>query len=367
MSDPPSPPLPVEFFVDMTPSEEAADFVEGLLIEGQMSVIYGQSNSGKSFWTLDLALHVAAGIPWQGREITQGPVIWLAMEGAYGIRNRVEAWKRRHDMQDANVPFAVIPVALNLLDPNADTGPLIDTIAYVAAHFEAPVKLTVADTLARAMAGGNENSPEDMGALVTNGTAIQQRTHSHVAWIHHAGKDDARGARGHSSLRAATDTEIEIIAEAGTHVVVVRKQRELECIGNFSFTLKIMEIATNRRSKPITSCIVEYEGAPETSAEPHKRFTPTQQRAMEVLTDLIAASGKSGFPKTPTGIPSVPEQWWREQFYERAMPGAEQKAKEKAFRRASDGLIATKIVGMSASRVWLVRGHRTTDQTPEED
>ena len=30
------------------------------------------------------------------------------------------------------------------------------------------------------------------------------------SWVHHCGKDAARGAGGHSSLRAATDVELEI-------------------------------------------------------------------------------------------------------------------------------------------------------------
>ncbi len=40
--------------------------VKGLLDQGALSVLYGPSNVGKTFVALDLALHVATGLPWSG-------------------------------------------------------------------------------------------------------------------------------------------------------------------------------------------------------------------------------------------------------------------------------------------------------------
>jgi RecA-family ATPase len=118
--------------------------------------------------------------------------------------------------------------------------------------------LIVVDTLSRAMAGGNENSPEDMDALVGHIDLIRQALPSHVSVIHHSGKDAARGARGHSSLRAAADTEIEITREIGTKTSTARvtKQRELELGDEFPFCLVPVELGTNRRGKAVTSCVV---------------------------------------------------------------------------------------------------------------
>lgn len=366
-------PLPLEFFADMKMSTEVADFVEGLLIEAAMSVVYGQSNSGKTFWLLHLALCVAAGVPWNGREVSQGPVIWLAMEGAYGIRNRVEAWKRHHGMEDANVPFAVVPVALDLLNPEAAIQDLIATIEFVAAKFEAPVKLTVVDTLSRAISGGNENSPEDMGLLVTNGTKIQQVTKSHLAWIHHSGKDDAKGARGHSLLRAATDTEIEITAEGAQRMARVSKQRELDCAGEFGFTLKVIHLGDNKRGKPVTSCVVEGLDEGHTAgAVLAPRLKGHVRRALDVLHDLLAESGKGGFPGVPSGVPSIPEEWWRQRFYDRTVNDGKddvtQDGKRKAFIRSAQELQDKRLVGVNKGRVWAIRpGQNPGHETGQED
>lgn len=338
---------------------DAADFVEGLLLDCAMSVVYGASNSGKTFFMADLALHVAAGMPWRGREVEQGAVIWLAMEGSHGIFNRVEAWRREHGMEDATLPFAVVPVALDLLDPSGDTDALIDAIKRTAKALEMPVRLIVVDTLSRAIAGGNENSPEDMGALVANGTRIQQAIECHVSWIHHSGKDDAKGARGHSLLRAATDTEIEIVADGPARGARVTKQRELDCSGDFAFTLRVVELGTNRRGKPVTSCVVEHEDGAVT--KPRVRLDGHKKRAFDLLNEAIAASGRTGDDGVPSGLSSVPEKWWRDRFYEGAMPGQDQGTKQKAFKRAADDLINSRIVGMNKGRVWVV--YRNEEQT----
>ena len=113
------------------------------------------------------------------------------------------------------------------------------------------------------MAGGNENASEDMGALVINSDHIRRETKAHVCFIHHSGKDSARGARGHSSLLAAADTEIEVTNDDGARIARVTKQREMECSGEFSFSLHVVTLGENRRGKPVTSCVVVTEAEPE--------------------------------------------------------------------------------------------------------
>lgn len=349
-----APIFPVEMFRDITIPEDANDFVEGLLIKASMAVIYGESNSGKTFFATDLGLHVACGWPWNGRDVERGAVIYLALEGSHGIRNRIAAFRTEHGLQDKDIPFAVIPVAMNLLDPDADTGKLIRTIQQVKRDLGMPVVLTVADTLSRAMSGGNENAPDDMGALVTNGTRIQQETQSALAWVHHSGKDQAKGARGHSLLRAATDTEIEITSDGGHRHARVTKQRDIESSGEFAFSLKVVELGTNHRWKPITSCVVVYQAEAEgRSGAQSTRLTGHPKRALELLADLCARTGQTGHWDVPANVPSVPADWWRESFYQRAMPGSEQDTKKHAFGRASSTLLNARLVGMAGNRVWL--------------
>jgi hypothetical protein len=135
----------------------------------------------------------------------------------------------------------------------------------------------------------------------------------------------------------------------------VTKQREYECSGEFTFTLKVVELGENKRGKMLTSCVVTT-GEERTSEEinPRRRLSGHQKRALEVLENLAGASGREGDPGVPSGCRSVPEKWWRDRFYESAMPGAETDTKKKAFVRASTQLIENHIVGMATGRVWIV-------------
>lgn len=346
--------LPFIRFEDVEPSLHANDFVERLLVTGAMSVLYGQSNCGKTFFALDIALHVARGATWFDREITQGPVLYLALEGGHGIRNRIVAYRTEHDLDDAVLPFYVVPQSLNLLDPAGDLAAIIKTAEELAAIAGVKLTLIVVDTLSRAMAGGNENAPEDMTALVAAGDYLRKATGAHVMWVHHSGKDEARGARGHSSLRAATDTEIEVISDDNGRRAEVRKQRDLEGGDTIQFELHSVELGTNHRGKTVTSCVVRSpESGGSAKRDPGRNLTGHTRRAYEVLNDTLAAEGQSGFSGTPGRILSIPDSRWREQFYASAMPGAEADARKKAFRRASDNLIQRKLVALNGGRVWI--------------
>lgn len=356
-------PFKLVWFNDIQPVLEAKDFVQGLLTEQSAIVVYGQSNSGKTFWFTDLALHIVAGIPWNGRRVDQGGVVYCVLEGGSGFHNRIAAWKEETGYGGYDLPFVAIPSSMNLLSPDGDVDRLIDTIMLAASQMKVPVKLVVIDTLARAFAGGNENASEDMNLLVTNMDKIRQRTQSAVAFVHHSGKDQAKGARGHSSLRAAIDTEIEVVDTeiGGVRTATVVKQRDLESGATFQFSLKVIEVGQNKHGEAVTTCVVDYDNAQPLIAAPRRALKGHNKRAFEVLTDLCGASGQSGHVGVPSGALSVPEQWWRDRFYDRAMPGDSDDAKQKAFRRAADALIADHLVGMSNRRVWVVQHKANQD------
>lgn len=298
--------LPIVWFKDVMPSIDVLDFVEDVLCEGQMSVVYGESNCGKTFFMTDVGLHVAWGKSWRGKQVEKGGVIYCALEGGHGIKNRIAAFRKAQGLMDADIPFAIVPITMNMLDPNADTPHLIELIKEAAITIAGPVKLVVIDTLARAMGGGNENAPDDMGAMVNNVDQVRQATGAHVTFVHHSGKDQARGARGHSSLRAATDTEIEIVKNEVTEISVatVTKQRELEIKGAFPFTLKQVDLGTNRRGKPVTSCIVIEADIDSSVMKPNAaRATPKEFRALEVLQNVFTDYGV--FAPKDRNIPNV--------------------------------------------------------------
>lgn len=244
---------------NLVDSEGAFDFVENILTDGAASVIYGASNSGKTFFALDLAAHIATGAEWQEKEVEQGAVLYIALEGMQGAINRIKAMKIRKILP-MGAPLFVSFSPVNLLDPTHPTE-IIKLIQEVGVEAELSVRFVIIDTMARAMAGGDENSGEDMGRAVETIDAVRKETGAHVCIIHHSGKDAARGARGHSSLRAAIDTEIEVIHPEGDkyRTATVVKQRDLAPIPPLCFSLDPVEVGITHRGKPITSCVVKEE------------------------------------------------------------------------------------------------------------
>lgn len=248
--------------------------VKGFLDRGTMSCLYAESGAGKTFFAMDIAYHVAQGWPWRGRRIRKGPVFYIACEGGGGTGDRLAALDLHHQTTAPECLY-VLPIAVNLLEEQTDVGEIIDEVSRI----EPAVELIVVDTLSRALAGGNESSPDDMGAFVRNCDRIRAETGAHLMIVHHAGKDVAKGMRGHSSLRAATDTEIELTIEPQSRLVTaaVKKQRELPTEGEFHQTLIVVEVGRDDEGDPITSCVlVPVEG----SVRPRVKLSPKQQRAM---------------------------------------------------------------------------------------
>ena len=262
-ADPPQiEPFPLTLASDLDGIAEAADFVEGLLTDGGASVVYGPSNCGKSFWTLDLAAAVATGKPFRDELATeQGAVVYVALEGLHGTRNRVEALKLEGRLPTGS-PLYLCFEAVSLLELG-HAGRLAASVTQAAAQSAMPCRLVILDTLARAMGGGDENKGQDMGTAVQSMDAVRAATGAHVLLVHHCGKDEAKGARGHSSLRAAVDTEIEISRADGESISTVRatKQRDMPMGEPMPFSLPQVTLGTDRRGKPITSCIVRHEDA----------------------------------------------------------------------------------------------------------
>ena len=235
-------------------------------------MVYGDSNSGKTYMVMHLALCVAAGHPWLGREVERGIVIYIACESATSIRRRYVAHCKHFGREVRD--FGMVPDTVNLMDPSADVDGVIEIIQERMLECAPdPVQLVIVDTLARAMAGGNENAGEDMSKLVQGVDRIREVTGAHVLLIHHSGKNQALGARGHSSLRAALDTELEVTCAEGSniHTARITKQRDLDTKGEtVSARFVCVELGRNQWGRPITACALEDVDPAEVQAPQRK-------------------------------------------------------------------------------------------------
>lgn len=236
---------------DMALTQSAKPLIHGLLDQGAMSMLYAPPNAGKTFVAIDWHYHIAAGKPWAGMKVEKGLAVHLAAEGGGGIRKRYRAYDVTYGFTDG-LPLVLISVSADLRSNKVDCNRLIATIRAAEAEFGMPCALLTIDTMSRVMAGGDENSSVDGGALVKNVDEIRAAIQAHIMLIHHTGKDASRGGRGWSGFKGAVDTEIEI----RDGKICVTKQRDMDICDDIPFTLRGVDIGVDANGNAVTSAVV---------------------------------------------------------------------------------------------------------------
>lgn len=289
--------LDVVFAEDLPSQVEPVDeLVEGVLVSGGSSIVYGDSNSGKTFFVLDLCCAIARGVDWMGRKTEPGLVIYLATESPRSIMVRVQAYQMHHGCTVKNLAIVRMPV--NFYRDDSDALLVQKLITHVAEERKAKPAIIVGDTMARIAAGANENSGEDMAPVMARFDTLSRVSGAHTLVIHHSGKDAAKGARGWSGIRAHIDTEIEITENddgSGARSAVITKQRELPGKGDaIGFSLKVVEVGLTKWGKPSTTCVVQTaQGTTSAKRAPnHEVHVKTFQNAWYAVSGEV----KEGVP-----------------------------------------------------------------------
>lgn len=241
------PVIPAAVFADGKPP---GWIIKDVLPRADLIVLFGESGSGKTFIALDLAAAIARGINWRGYRTTRGRVVYIAAEGAGGLRTRLKAYAARHGLQLADLDLAVIAAAPNLLLKDD----ALDVCKSIIAAGRAD--LIVVDTFAQVTPGANENAAEDVGRALAHCRGIRVATGAPVLLVHHAGKDQSKGARGWSGLKAAADAELEVLRTPGGRMVRLSKQKDGRDGLEWGFDLEPVAVGVDEDGDEISSCVV---------------------------------------------------------------------------------------------------------------
>ena len=350
---PKAPQAPIFWARDAKPVLTASYMVKGWLGRSQMSVVYGPSNVGKSFFVLDMAFCIAANIEWQGSKVRGGPVLYLATEGGNAFHNRVVALRDEYSKPD--VPLAVRPSPIDLLRPEADLAKLIELCSSIEAEVGAPLSMVVVDTLSRAMAGGDENGPTDMTSFIANLDALRDATGAHIMIVHHSGKDTAKGARGHSSLRAATDTEIELEVDGSIRTATATKQRDLEPKDPIVFQLKVHELGRDEDGDAVTTCTIIEASEDDKADMQQKRPSGSNQKTVASAFKQLRAEGVGLSNPAGAGWPEAGDYWCipEDRLREFATGKISSANPSSAYGNAMKALLAMGYMSQNEGMVWI--------------
>jgi RecA-family ATPase len=196
--------------------------IKGLFPNAGLTVVWGPPKCGKTFWVLDALMHVAQGSAYRSHRVIRGLVVYCALEGVSGFRNRVEAFRQYRLGKSDQPSFSLMSGSLRLVsDQRAFIHSICDQIGE-----EKPAAICI-DTLNRSLEG-SESSDEDMANYIRAADALREAFDCLVVIIHHCGHNGER-PRGHSSLIGAVDVQIAVRNTAGTIVAKVELAKDGDC------------------------------------------------------------------------------------------------------------------------------------------
>ncbi len=243
------------------------ELVRGVLTRGELSMLAGASQSGKSFLAIDLCMAIARGQDWFGRRVHRGGVVYQAGESATGVRRkRLPAYRIGQQVTERDVPFVMLQDQLDLFSSDDPTDAFIEECRHWARRFGQQgigLELIVIDTLARATPGANENDGKDMGVVLARCERIRRETGACVMLVHHMNADGTK-ARGHTSTVAAVDSVITVQKIIDSHDGAQRqlrswrltKAKDGEDGQETKFVLKGVKIGVDQYGDDIFSCII---------------------------------------------------------------------------------------------------------------
>jgi hypothetical protein len=317
-----------------------------------LGVIFGRPGSGKTFSVMDIAMHVAAGITWRGKKVRAAAVSYVSPEaGRLGV-NRVIGWSRHHGIAWPD-GFRLSPAAINLCSDQTDADALI---ADVKAN-QSGCRLVVIDTLNRAMAGGDENSGEDMGRFVALCDHIAKQLACFVLVVHHSGKDAAKGSRGHSSLLGAVSLELEVTKEQGQPgCIKVTKMRDGEDGAEYGFNIESVLLGEDEDGEEVTTGI-SVEADPEEARAVKKALPkgPAQKAIADAFDQYADDHGKpnpagTGFPE-PGRVRAVNYNTFVD-FAAGKMTGEHAHERRKRARQSINGMVGNRYFAVNAGLIW---------------
>lgn len=214
------PQFQVTHFSEIAEEHHKSWLIDELLGAGEISVFYGVPGSGKSVLLGDGAAHVAAGLPWFGRPVTQGLVVYVAAERAALVKRRLAAWRKRHQVPD--LPLVVVEGAFDLCSDTAHAAEIVRIAIEAGERYGQPVVWVIIDTKAQVMAGADPNSDKDTIALVASLMLIQRETGAHVTVADHVPHYAPERMKGSGSLAAAADGSFRVTKEGrGQHRLTI--------------------------------------------------------------------------------------------------------------------------------------------------
>ena len=193
------------------------EIVKGMLSLRSTMIYGGGSKTNKTFALLDLAISVAAGVPWLDLETTQGRVLYLDFElDDYQFQKRVDAISNAKDVSGELLESLVV---WNL---RGHAKCIKDLAPHIMQHVQdGEYKLIIIDPIYKVLGDRDENSAGDINSLMNELEAIAVNAGAAIVVGHHFSKG---GQSGKESMDRISGSGV--FARSPDAIVIITKHEQ---------------------------------------------------------------------------------------------------------------------------------------------
>lgn len=198
-------------------SPPPVELVDGLLAVGELALLAAPAKSGKSWFLLQMAKAIAAGVPFLERATRQGPVVYVNSEVGE------VAWEGRSRF--VNEAMGIAPSYLFHACTRGQGVTLANIVERLKSGMDAAglaeVGAIVIDPFYSLAGGVDENAAGEVAAVMLGLQRLAEEVGAAVIVAHHTGKGDAGSkgifdrARGSSAFGGSVDVFMSLTARGG--------------------------------------------------------------------------------------------------------------------------------------------------------
>jgi hypothetical protein len=356
---------------DIDPHPRKLELVYGFLGAGELSVFYGLPGCGKSVLVADGAAHVAAGLPWFDRTVTQGAVLYIAAERAGLVKRRLAAWRQRHGAHDA--PLAVLEGIFDFVSSTDGAERVLARVEQLAEVTGCVVVWIIVDTKTRVMGAGDPNSDQDTGALIAS-LGVLQSSGAHVSVVDHVPHTAPDRMKGSGALAGAADASFLIRHEGDVRTVGIGSKQPNDGPDELTlfFTLEpetLFEDEVGKTTAPVVVPLSADERLnPDRALARAARLPAGAQRVLQAYGRLVDEgrfqSPPSSVPGADTSMRAVAREDLRAMAFSLGLGGPApddetdrskwRNSRNAAFNRGEETLTKAAVLRVESGFAWAV-------------
>jgi AAA domain len=343
-------------YLEMIQQPKGTWLIDQLLPAGSNIVLFGGSNTFKSFLLYDMLCSIGTDTPWHGHKVASGTVVIIASEGRVAVGNkRIPAWMAHHGIPLERRRGIFLHKATPLLNDPQELDKLMNAITSVV-----PVAAIAYDVQRDTMLGAEKDEP--VSTWIAARERIQKKFGCSQISITHSPFSDAGRARGPTELWGSYDTRLKTEGdkEARTVVLSVDRHKDFDSLDlAWGFRLESVKIDHG-------ACKGEFSLVPvlDQAVAKKEKSSKLTDSALEVLKAfkfaLAEGAGKHVNDEHVPASSLVLTTPLLRLYFDKKSPDKSPDTRKKTFKRGTARLIETGFVATWENWWWLTATGEST-------